>query len=126
MSIDPGSVQFDRYEIVLLRRTRKSREFDEETQERIFREHAAYTISLGADGHVLAAGPVTESPAEDEPVTGFGLYQKGTHERVRELLEKDPGVQQGQYTFEIMTWLTPEGGLVFPRRPGGAGEQPGG
>jgi uncharacterized protein len=117
MSTDPGSIQFDRYEIVLLRRTRQSREFDEETQERIFREHAAYTIGLGAEGQVLAAGPVTESRDEDEPVTGFGIYQKGTHEQVRELLEKDPGVQQGQYTFEIMTWLTREGGLAFPLRP---------
>lgn len=116
MSIDPGSIEFDTYELVLLRRTRQSREFDEETQERIFREHAAYTIGLGAEGHVLAAGPVTESRAEDEPVTGFGMYQKGSHEKVRELLAKDPGVLQGQYTFDIMTWLTPKGGLAFHRR----------
>ncbi len=41
MSIDPGSIEFDTYELVLLRRTRQSREFDDQTQERIFREHAA-------------------------------------------------------------------------------------
>ena len=116
MGIDPGSIEFDTYEIVLLRRTRQSREFDEETQERIFREHAAYTIGLGAEGHVLAAGPVRESRAEDEPVTGFGIYQKGSHEQVRELLEKDPGVRQGQYTFDIMSWQTRKGGIAFPLR----------
>ena len=108
MGIDPGSIEFDTYELVLLRRTSQSREFDEETQERIFREHAAYTIGLGARGDVLAAGPVTESKAEDQPLTGFGIYQKGSHEKVRELLAKDPGVLGGQYTFEIMTWLTPK------------------
>ncbi len=113
MSIDPGSIEFDTYEIVLLRRTRRSREFDEQTQERIFREHAAYTIGLGRAGQVLAAGPVTRPKAGDEPVTGFGIYQKGSHEQVRELLERDPGVQQGQYTFEIMTWMTPKGGLAL-------------
>jgi hypothetical protein len=116
MGIDPGSIEFDTYQIVLLRRTRQSREFDEETQERIFREHALYTIGLGAEGHVLAAGPVRESKAEDEPVTGFGIYQKGSHQQVRELLEKDPGVQQGQYTFDIMTWQTRKGGIAFPLR----------
>ncbi len=114
MSIDPGSIEFDTYEIVLLRRTRRSREFDEQTQERIFREHAAYTIGLGAEGHLLAAGPVRQSKDEDEPVTGFGIYQKGSHEQVRELLERDPGVQQGQYTFDIMTWQTRKGSLAFP------------
>ena len=116
MGIDPGSIEFDNYELVLLRRTRQSREFDEETQERIFREHAAYTIGLGAEGQVLAAGPVTESKAEDEPVTGFGIYQKGSHEQVRELLENDPGVQQGQYTYDVLTWLTRKGSISFPRR----------
>jgi uncharacterized protein YciI len=116
MSTDPGSIEFDSYEIVLLRRTRHSRESGEQTQERIFREHAAYTIGLRTQGHILAAGPVRQAKAEDEPVTGFGIYQKGSHEQVRELLENDPGVQQGQYTFDIMTWLTPKGGIAFPRR----------
>jgi uncharacterized protein YciI len=120
MSTDPGSIEFDTYEIVLLRRTRKSREFDEQTQERIFREHAAYTIGLGAEGKVLAAGPVLGSRAEDEPVTGFGIYRQGSHENVRELLENDPGVRQGQYTFDIMTWMTRKGGIAFP----GAGGAP--
>ncbi len=119
MSIDPGSIEFDTYELVLLRRTRQSREFDEQTQERIFREHAGYTIGLGAAGHVLAAGPVTESKAEDEPVTGFGIYQQGSHEAVRELVARDPGVLQGQYTFEILTWRTRKGGIAFPRHERG-------
>jgi uncharacterized protein YciI len=114
MSTDPGSIEFDTYEIVLLRRTRQSRDFDEETQERIFREHAAYTIGLGAQGQVLAAGPVADSKLEDEPVSGFGIYQQGSHEKVRELLENDPGVQQGQYTYDVMTWRTRKGGMAFP------------
>ncbi|HUK71683.1 MAG TPA: YciI family protein [Streptosporangiaceae bacterium] len=116
MSIDPGSIEFDTYELVLLRRTRQSQEFDEQTQERIFRAHAAYTIGLGAAGQVLAAGPVTESKPEDEPVTGFGIYQQGSHDAVRALVAKDPGVLQGQYTFEILTWRTRKGGIAFPRR----------
>ncbi|HKB31582.1 MAG TPA: hypothetical protein VKD26_12200 [Streptosporangiaceae bacterium] len=61
-------------------------------------------------------GPVTGTKAEDEPVTGFGIYPQGSHEKVRELLGKDPGVRQGRYTFDVTTWRTPTGGLAFRRR----------
>ena len=117
MSADPGSIEFDRFEIVLLRRTRRSREFDEETQERIFREHAVSTIKRVESGLQLAAGPVKDSPQEDEPVCGFGIFQRGSLDEARELMDTDPGVQQGQYTYDVMTWLTPKGGVTFPGRP---------
>lgn len=114
MSVDPGTIQLETYEFALLRRTRRCDEFDDEDRERIFREHLQYTLSNVASGRQLLAGPITDGPAADEPICGFGLYQQGSLDVVRRLLDADPGVQQGLYTFEVMTWRTPAGRLTFP------------
>lgn len=102
------------YQMVLLRHTRRGRHFDDESRERIFREHLAYTLSLIASGDQLAAGPVPDGPAEEEDICGLGLYQKASLDEVRELMEKDPGVKQGLYCFDAMTWLTQPGTVSPP------------
>ena len=102
------------YQMVLLRHTAAGRGFDEETTERIFREHLAYTLSMLASGDQLAAGPVTDSPAEDEDICGVGIYQKESLDEVRRLIEQDPGVRQGLYRFDLMTWRTAPGTVTPP------------
>lgn len=102
------------YQMVLLRHTAAGRDFDEQTAERIFREHLAYTLSLVASGDQLAAGPVADSPAEEQDICGLGIYQKETLDEVRRLIEQDPGVQQGLYCFEVMTWRTAPGTVTPP------------
>ena len=119
MSADPEPVVLETYELALLRRTRQASELDEETIERIFREHLAYTLGLVASGQQLAAGPVSDSPAEDEHIVGMGLFQQGSLDKVRELLNGDPGVRQGLYRFDVMTWRTPAGRITFPAPPPG-------
>jgi uncharacterized protein YciI len=114
VSADPAPLVLETYELVLLRRTRQAREFDEETVERIFVEHRDYTMGLIASGQQLAAGPVRDSPAEDEHICGMGLYQQGSVDKVRALLNGDPGVRQGLYRFDVMTWHTPAGRITFP------------
>jgi hypothetical protein len=69
------------YQMVLLRHTAAGRGFDEGTRERIFREHLAYTLSMVAGGDQLAAGPVGDSPAEDNDICGLGIYQKESLDR---------------------------------------------
>jgi len=117
VSNDQSPIQLASYELVLLRHTKQGRGFDEQSRDRIFREHLAYTRGLIASGDQLAAGPVTDSPAEDEDICGLGLYQKGSLDAVRRLLEKDPGVNQGLYVFDVMTWHTPAGSVAFPAGP---------
>jgi uncharacterized protein YciI len=102
------------YQMVLLRRTAAGRDFDEETRERIFREHLAYTLRLVTGGDQLAAGPVQDSPAEEENICGVGIYQKESLDEVRRLIEQDPGVQQGLYRFDMMTWRTAPGTVTPP------------
>jgi uncharacterized protein YciI len=102
------------YQMVLLRHTRQGRHFDDESRERIFREHLAYTLSLVASGDQLAAGPVRDSPVEEEDICGLGLYQRESLDEARELIEQDPGVKQGLYCYQAMTWLTAPGTVNPP------------
>ena len=108
VSVNPDAIQLETYEMVLLRHTKQGRGFDQDSKERIFREHLAYTLGLLAGGEQVAAGPVSGDPAEED-VCGLGLYQKGSLDAVRQLMEKDPGVQHGLYFFEVMTWRTAPG-----------------
>jgi uncharacterized protein YciI len=114
MSVGPESITLESYELVLLRRTRRARELDEETIERIFLEHLEYTVGLVNSGQQLAAGPVRDSPAEDEHICGMGLFQQGSLDKVRALVNADPGVRQGLYRVDVMTWKTPAGRIAFP------------
>ena len=66
-----------------------------------------------ASGQQLAAGPVQDSPAEETGICGMGLFQQGSLDKVRELLTGDPGVRQGLYCFDVMTWLTPADRITF-------------
>jgi uncharacterized protein YciI len=118
MSADPAPIKLETYELVLLRRTVAYQSFDPDERERIFREHLAHTLSLVASGQQLAAGPVPDGPAEDTVICGVGLFQQGSLDKVRELLNADPGVRQGLYCFDVMTWLTPADRITFTNPAG--------
>ena len=117
MSVNPDIIRLEAYELVLLRRTGQYGEFDEQNRERIFREHLGHTLSMVASGQQLAAGPITDSPAEETQICGFGLFQNGSLDAVRRLMDADPGVRQGLYCFDVMTWRTPAGSVTFPSAP---------
>jgi len=68
-------------------------------------------------GQQLAAGPVRDGPAEEEHVCGMGLFQQGSLDKVRELANADPGVRQGLYRVDVMTWQTPAGRITFTSLP---------
>ncbi len=115
MSVDPDRIELETYELVLLRRTRQYHDFEDQDRERIFREHLAYTLEQVSSGRQLAAGPVTDSPADDEVICGLGLFRRGSLAEVRQIVQQDPGVQQGLYCVDVMTWHTPRGSMAFPR-----------
>lgn len=106
--------QLATYQLALLRRSKRYGEFDDASRERIFGEHLAYTLSMVRSGQQLAAGPVKDSPDEEEDICGLGLYQKDSLDEVRELLVNDPGVRQGLYRFDVMTWLSAPGIITPP------------
>jgi hypothetical protein len=42
------------------------------------------------------------------------VYQKDSLDEVRQLLANDPGVRQGLYCFDVMTWRSAPGVITSP------------
>lgn len=108
-------MDLEAFELVVLRRPADAREYDDETIERIQREHLAYGDGLRAAGHTVANGPVLDQP--DESVRGLAFYRTGSLERARELAEADPAVRAGRLTVEVMTWWCRPGTMRQPGTP---------
>lgn len=106
-------MELESFELVLLRRPPDAPVYDEETLERIQREHLAYHAALRASGDIATNGPVMNQA--DESLRGLTFYRTGSLERARELAEADPAVRAGRLAVEVMTWLSLPGGL---RQPG--------
>ncbi len=106
-------MDLESFELVVLRRPPEAPAYDEETLNRIQREHLEYNASLRASGDIATNGPVIDQP--DESLRGLTFYRTGSLERARELAEADPAVQAGRLVVDVMTWLCPPGSL---RQPG--------
>jgi len=96
----------------MLRRPDAPRWYDEETLERIQREHLAYLESLRAAGHVVTNGPVLDPP--DESLRGLVFYRTGSLDEARRLAEQDPAVLAGRLAVEVMTWWCRPDTMVRP------------
>jgi hypothetical protein len=59
-------------------------------------EHGRRNFSLRADGLLSIVCPVTD----DSGLRGVGIFS-GTVDETRRLMEDDPGVQAGLFTFEV-------------------------
>ena len=108
-------MNLEAYELVLLRRPADATLYDDDTLERIQRDHIAYHASLRAAGDVVTNGPVVEPP--DESLRGLTFYRTGSLQRARELAEADPAVQAGRLTVDVMEWWSPAGTMKKPGRP---------
>jgi uncharacterized protein YciI len=108
-------VELEAFELVVLRRPPDAPSYDEETLDRIQREHLAYHESLRDSGHVVTNGPVLDQP--DETVRGLTFYRTGSLEEARRLAEQDPAVLAGRLSVDVMTWWCPAGTMRKPGRP---------
>ena len=106
-------MELETFELVLLRRPPEAPAYDEETMDRIQREHLEYHASLRASGDIATNGPVMDQP--DETLRGLTFYRTGSLARARELAEADPAVRAGRLVVDVMTWLCPPASL---RQPG--------
>jgi uncharacterized protein YciI len=107
-------VDLESFELVLLLRPDSPRSYDEETLERIQREHLAYLESLRVAGHIVTNGPVLDQP--DESLRGLTFFRTGSLDEARRLAEQDPAVLAGRLRLEVMTWLCRPGTMVRPGR----------
>jgi uncharacterized protein YciI len=81
------------YALVVLKAGPK---YGTEGADRIVWEHARRSFQLRAEGHLSIVGPVRD----DSSLCGIGIFD-GEVEQVAELMNADPGVQAGLFTFEV-------------------------
>lgn len=63
---------------------------------KIIREHARRNFALRAEGVLSIVCPVMDG----SDVSGVGIFNAGI-DRVRKIMDEDPGVQAGIFTYEI-------------------------
>jgi uncharacterized protein YciI len=102
--------EFDQYQLVLLERSAEAPQFDEETAERIQRQHLGHFSRMRAAGLLMVAGPVRG----DEAIAGICFYRVDTPERARKLAEDDPAVRAGLYVPRVRTWFTAKDAIHWP------------
>jgi uncharacterized protein len=103
-------VELEIFELAVLRRPEHATAYDEETLQRIQREHIAYHTALRAAGDVVTNGPVLDQP--DVSLRGFTVYRTGSLERARELASNDPAVKAGRLAVDLMRWCVPPATMI--------------
>ena len=107
-----GSIEFDRFEFVLLRRSPSAPALPDDELERLQQLHQAHFAAMRAAEHLVLAGPFDEQP--DESLRGLCLYHTGSVERARELAERDPMVVAGRLVVEVMVLYCEMGAIPVP------------
>ncbi len=108
-------MELESFELVILRRPPDATDYDEETLDRIQREHLAFHEAMREAGHVVTNGPVLDQP--DESMRGLTFYRTGSLEEARRLAEQDPAVVGGRLSVEVMTWWCRPGTMTRPGKP---------
>lgn len=111
---EPASppMEFDTYQLVLLKRPAEPEEYPPERAQEIQAAHLGHLTRMAQEGHLVVAGPFGDQ--EEETLRGLALYRVGSVEEARRLAEADPAVQAGRLEVEVMTWYTQKGALEFP------------
>lgn len=81
------------YTLVILHKTERAN--DSEAQATIW-EHGRRNFELREAGALAIVCPVRD----DSDVSGIGIFTT-TAEKTREIMEEDPGVQAGLFTYEL-------------------------
>jgi len=105
-------LEFDVYELVLLRRGDRATAIDGDELERLQGQHLGHLAAMKDAGHLRVAGPLSEQP--DDDWRGVSLYQVGSLDEARRLAESDPSVRAGRLRVDVMHWYTEKGAVTFP------------
>src|SRR5215470_17647030 len=71
---------------------------NQEGAEKIIWEHGRRNFELRADGVLNIVCPITD----DSPLCGVSIFS-GTPDEVRRLMDDDPGVRAGVFTYRVHT-----------------------
>jgi uncharacterized protein YciI len=105
-------MELQSYELVFLRSAPDRPDLDEETSDRIQREHLAFHRALRDSGQVVTNGPLRDQP--DTSLRGLAFYRTGSLEETKRLAEQDPWVKAGGLVIEVVTWWCPPGTMIAP------------
>jgi uncharacterized protein len=108
-------MNLEAYELVILRRLASAPACDEETGDRLQREHLAFLAAQRASGRAVATGPFRDQA--DPSMRGLVIYHTGSIEQARSISQGDPLVQAGHLAADVMTWLCQPGTMSSPGRP---------
>jgi uncharacterized protein YciI len=109
---DPPKMEFERYQLVLLRRAPDAPKLADAVLEQLQAQHIGHLKKMAAAGKMMVAGPFDDQP--DPSLRGLCLYRVGSVEEARRLATEDPMVKAGRLRPEVMTWMTEKGALTFP------------
>ena len=100
-------MDFDVYELVLLRQPPDPTTYDEAELDRLHDAHLSYFDQQVDAGLLVLAGPVWQGP--DERLRGICVYRVGDLDRVRAIANEDPAVKAGRLEAEVMHFTCPAG-----------------
>jgi uncharacterized protein YciI len=103
-------IDLHEFQLILLRRPDDAPGYDDETSERIQRDHLAFYAAMHEAGHVVTNGPVRDQP--DEALRGIAIFATESLGRARQLANTDPAVQAGRLEVQAMSWLCRPGTMV--------------
>ena len=106
---DTGSIELDRFELVLLKRPEQGPDISPEEAERLQELHLAHLGAMTKNGFILVAGPFDEQ--KDQSLRGMCIYRTGSLERARDLASADPAVVAGRLEVDVMYFYCPKGSL---------------
>ena len=104
------AIDLHEFQLILLRRPDRAPSYDDETAERIQRDHLAFYAALRESGQVVTNGPVRDQP--DEALRGIAIFATESLGRARQLADTDPLVQAGRLEVQAMSWLCPPGTMA--------------
>jgi uncharacterized protein YciI len=98
-------MEFDRFTIALLRLRPDAPELADPAA--VQDAHLAYRAGLHDEGHLLAAGPLS-----DAELRGLSIWSVSP-EQVSAFSEQDPAVLAGRLSVEVLPWMVPAGAVAF-------------
>jgi uncharacterized protein len=111
-SATPAKMEFDKYQLIILRTAPGARALAKEEQQKLMEGHLGHFRRMAMEGKLVVAGPFAEQ--DDKTAEGLCLYRAASLADARALAEADPAVKAGQLRVEAMTWYTEKGALDFP------------
>ena len=108
-------MEFDRYELIILRSVAGAKEPTKEEHKTLMEGHLGHFRKMAAAGKLKVCGPFGDQ--DDKTAEGLCLYQVGSVAEARKLAEEDPAVKAGQLRVEVMTWYCQKGVIAFPPLP---------